>query len=308
MMMHHRNPQRFESRRRRRNDSVLQMVQGLEICNSTLQSAMTSKRPCLRFDRCNDLELESSTLFVMPEAITCCEYRDTNDDCNDDDTFVSAVSGTSPSESGSFAVCDKPFEIGIVTPPKERQPRASSRRRRSRQQSSHYDSDFCNNDLACQIEAMVLGVETVYENRHLKESKTTPDHCFRDHFLSSIENSINKVIHPEPAVSTAEVRETLNVPPSTLRKCRSQDKMLENTRDTSASRMGSGSSGILHRLFQTPQSEDEAPAMISSDSFASLSSAHSTSSHSSMDLLTMTPVKKTGRLPAQRNAEWEMTE
>ena len=53
--------------------------------------------------------------------------------------------------------------LGKPPTPSEKHPRITSRRqRRERNKTSCYDSDFCNNDLARQIEAMVLLGESAF--------------------------------------------------------------------------------------------------------------------------------------------------
>merc|ERR1712087_677571 len=55
---------------------------------------------------------------------------------------------------------------------KTQQPRLSTRRqRRAYDTSTRNYSDFCNTALSRQIEAMVLEVESAYENRHVTKSK-----------------------------------------------------------------------------------------------------------------------------------------
>ena len=153
------------------------MIQTLEMCSTALKNDKASpfrpsKKPCLTFHRSTDLK---SSLFIMPGDITCNNVIDESDCWNDDGTFVTSASDSpdSPSsEVDTFAVGDEPFESGIVTLPSEKRPRITSRRqRRGNARASCDDSDFCNNDLARQIEAMVLEAETAFENRHVKKTK-----------------------------------------------------------------------------------------------------------------------------------------
>eukprot|EP00579_Thalassiosira_antarctica_P010285 CAMPEP_0201915382 /NCGR_PEP_ID=MMETSP0903-20130614/5310_1 /ASSEMBLY_ACC=CAM_ASM_000552 /TAXON_ID=420261 /ORGANISM="Thalassiosira antarctica, Strain CCMP982" /LENGTH=305 /DNA_ID=CAMNT_0048450971 /DNA_START=176 /DNA_END=1093 /DNA_ORIENTATION=+ len=300
------NRERLESLRRRKNRSVLQMIQTLEMCstfeNDEASPLRPSKKPCLTFHRSTDLQ---SSLFIMPDDITCNNIKDESDCCNDDGTFVTAASSCpdSPSsEDDTFAVGNKPFEIGIVTSPGEERPRITSRRqRRGKDKTSCYDSDFCNNDLARQIEAMVLEAETAFENRHVTKSSVAQ--------LLSTECSIIK--EAEQARSNDKTLEsTKNSLFSITAKNTLQVDTLETNKDNLPSTPNWYPLQLLHRTFQTQtqQKHDDVPSMTKSDSLVSVSSDHSTSARSSSDLLNLTPTKKARKMSPQPNAEWAIIE
>lgn len=93
---------------------------------------------------------------------------DETDFCDDDDTFVSASSSEADT---SFAVVDdKAFKLtGTSATPV--MITTTRRQRRFNDTSSCNYSDFSNNDLSRQIEAMVLEEETAYNNRRAKKSQ-----------------------------------------------------------------------------------------------------------------------------------------
>ena len=296
------NHERLESLRRRKNGSVLQMIQALEMCSTTLMNdeaspLRPSKKPCLTLHRSTDLK---SSLFIMPGVITCNNVIDQsdccNDDCNnvidesdccnDDDTFVTSASSCPDSPSSDvdiFAVGEDRFEIGIVTPPSKKRLRITSRRqRRGKDKTSCHDSDFCNNDLARQIEAMVLEVETAFENRHVKKSNRSAAQ------LLSAEFSIIEEV--KQASSANKTLETIDDSlPSIPAKKPFLEKTLEAIKDT-PSTPNWYLLQLLHRTFQTQHDHDDVPAMTTcdSDSLVSVSSDYSISTRSSSGLLSLT--------------------
>jgi hypothetical protein len=88
-----------------------------------------------------------------------------------------------------------------------------------------------------------------------------------------------------------------------------QDKTLETIKDTPRA-PNRYPLQLLHRMFQTQTQDvyDAVPAMIASDSLMSLSSDYSISTISSSDLLSLTPTKKTMKMPPQPNYEWAIIE
>lgn len=238
----------------------------------------------------------------MPDDITCNNVIDESDCCNDDDTFVTAASSSADSPSSevdTFAVCDEPFEIGIVTLRGENRARITSRRqRREKNKTSCYDSDFCNNDLARQIEAMALEVETVFENRHVTKRSVAQ-------LLSSECSIIKKVERASSADKSFDTIED-NLP-SIPAKNTFQEKTLETIKDT-PSTPNWYPLQLLHRTFQAQHEHDDVPAMSSCDSLVSVSSDYSISTRSILDLPSLTSTTKTRKMSPQSNAEWAIME
>lgn len=159
--------ERLESmRRRRKHGSVLQVIQALE--KSSSLAAVVEDHDEFVHPRHSKKWYPSAS-----DSSTCTDVTD--DDMSDDDaSFVSALSScdaadtcttppAAPHANAAFAAQDHPFEIGLVTPPRHKPSRKNARRHRPLRRYSF--DDFCNNDLARQIEAMALEVETEYENR-----------------------------------------------------------------------------------------------------------------------------------------------
>lgn len=281
------------------------MIQTLEMCstlkNDEASPLRPSKKPCLTFHRLTDIK---SSVFVMTDDFTCDNVIGESDCCNDDETFITAASSSADSptsEADTFAVGDEPFEIGIVTPPSEERARITSRRqRRHKEKTSCYDSDFCNNDLAREIEAMVLEAETAFDNRHVTKRSVTQ--------LLSTECSIIKEV--EQASSTDQTLETIedNLP-SIPAKNTPQEKTSETIKDT-LSTPNWYPFQLLHRTFQTQRQHehDDVPAMTQCDSLVSVSGDYLMSTRSSSDLLSLTSTKKTRKMSPQPNAEWAIIE
>jgi hypothetical protein len=302
MMPNQQHRERLESLQRRKNGSVLQMIQTLEIYSTALKNddacpLPPSKRSCLTFHRSTD---PKSRLSIMPDVITCHDTTDESDYCNDDETFVSTLcnSPSAPTpEADTIAASDKPFEVGIVTPPSGKPPRITTRRqRRANDTSSCYYSDFCNNDLSRQIEAMVFEVETAYENRHVKK----PKHSVAQHSSTDC-SSIKEVEQASSADNSLEmIKDTAS---STPVKNPLQDKTLKTIKDT-PSTPNKNPLQLLHRMFETQQEYDAVPTMKACDSLVSLSSEYSISTRSSSDNLSLAPTKKARKISPQPNAEW----
>ena len=151
------------------------MIQSLEIYSSALKQddvypLRQFKKPCISFHRFDNLK---SSVLTTSDISTYSDTIDWSEYCNENDTFVSALCNspeTNISEVDTSVSCDKSFEIGTVIRPIEIQPRITTRRQRRANDTSPCNySDFCNNDLAHQIEVMVLEVETAYANRHTKK-------------------------------------------------------------------------------------------------------------------------------------------
>jgi len=162
--------------RRRNNGSVLQMMHTLEIdsiakkrkSQSPASSTDQNARKVLRLSPSTWVSSISqvSPFSSLPAMGSYQEVVD-EDDCSDDDSFVSAKSTMSSHslrcDLPIFA--DKPFEIGIPT-----LTRKPSRRPRSNGKLPDQFSFCVDNDIVHQIEAMASYVETACERRHLSKS------------------------------------------------------------------------------------------------------------------------------------------
>eukprot|EP00571_Detonula_confervacea_P015069 CAMPEP_0172309428 /NCGR_PEP_ID=MMETSP1058-20130122/9723_1 /TAXON_ID=83371 /ORGANISM="Detonula confervacea, Strain CCMP 353" /LENGTH=183 /DNA_ID=CAMNT_0013022055 /DNA_START=184 /DNA_END=732 /DNA_ORIENTATION=- len=162
--------------RRRNNGSVLQMMHTLEIdsiakkrkSQSPASSTDQNARKVLRLSPSTWVSSISqvSPFSSLPAMGSYQEVVD-EDDCSDDDSFVSAKSTMSSHslrcDLPFFAV--KPFEIGIPT-----LTRKPSRRPRSSGKLPDQFSFCVDNDIVHQIEAMASYVETACERRHLSKS------------------------------------------------------------------------------------------------------------------------------------------
>ena len=173
---------RTESLRRSRNSSVLQIIQTLEICGKEVPNespfAVSSMKKYFasHLIECKDAGMmEPRILF---ETSVCIEQDvDIGKHCDDDDTFLTAKSTIPESvaskvDANSFSLIDKPLDVGVVTPIPKTNPRRTTPKSPCTS-SSHSTSDFCNSDLARQIEAMVLEAETSYENRPKRYKSST---------------------------------------------------------------------------------------------------------------------------------------
>lgn len=140
------------------------------------QSARKRKVPSSLMD--HEALRPAATSSFTPQVSPVCSDED---DCRDDDSFVSAVSRNSTNSFRFDApnnFDDKPFEINFVTPTPQLRPSRKwsscpelSSRKPSRRSVCTELSFSDDNDIALQIEAMAAQVETAFEGRHLKKSK-----------------------------------------------------------------------------------------------------------------------------------------
>lgn len=276
------------------------MVQTLEICSPKLthdgdaSSTRRLKKPCLTPLRSTDQN--PRCLFILPEGITCLGDVEKGNHCNDRDTLVSVSTGdTAVSTSGAdtSTAGDKPFEEhGTVTTPVAKPSTFTTRRqRRARDTSSCNYSDFCDNDLSRQIEAMVLEVETAFDHRHVKKS----EHIIATHLSSKY--SITKKVKQD--VLKCDVPST---PLKSTFEAMVKGKPIDSTKT---------SFGLLRRMFETqPGHGDAIPEMKPCDSLISLSSNRSSmmGTRSSSDFLSVLTSRKPRNMSAQSNAEWAIIE
>jgi len=226
-----------------------------------------------------------------------------DDCCNDGDSFTSATTGSgatvsTSSDNDSLASVDVPFEIDTATMPSptvEVLPKVTSTRRQRRSQdkcSANY-SDFCDNDLSRQIEAMALEVETAFENRYLsvKNSRQSAAELLLTDFQVVEENEAELSSGSELVESLVEVEvcKPIEEEPCTL---------------------SSYPVPVLQRM--SPKKLDfnnDMPTMVASDSLASFASDYSLDSRSSSDFASMASFKKTQKMySSQSNAEWAIIE
>jgi len=280
------------------------MVQTLEMCSPKLtrdgdaSSTLRLKKPSLAPLRSTDQS--PSCFFILPEGITSNGDVEKGKHCNDRDTLVSVSSGdTAVSTLGADAstVGDEPFEEhGTATAPVAKSTTFTTRRqRRASDTSSCNYSDFCDNDLSRQIEAMVLEVETAFDHRHLKKS----EHIIATHLSSQY--SITKKMEEEVLKCVVPITH----PRSTFEALVKKPVKGEPNDSTE------NSFGLLRSMFETQLGRgDSIPKMKPCDSLISLSSSRSSmmSSRSSSDFLSVLSIRKSRSMSAQGNAEWAIIE
>lgn len=181
--------------------------------------------------------------------------------------------------------------------PVKQLPKISTRRQRRASDKSRANySDFCDNDLSRQIEAMVMEAETAHENRRAKKS----NHVIAQSLIKtpvknekSIEMKVEKLSTP--------AKEPLHF-----------DLVRSNTTKSiclSPIPHSSEPLQLLRNAFQTPtKKNDHVPEMTPCDSLASMASDYSFDSRSSFGSFSPTPQKKSWNFSAQRNAEWSILE
>ncbi len=226
---------------------------------------------------------------------------------------------------------------------REESRRLSTRRqRRVHDTSSRNYSDFCDNALSRQIEAMTSYVEKAYENRHVEESK----HVINQSFSSTnlIVNGLKRSDRIREARSMSNMH-TLTRPPknplsdekkgwvfqpiqrtvvkstkdsNNIRKNNSfhlkaaisqpvKNTTLKLTKDVNIVQ-GKTHFDLLRRTLQPIQTCNDVPAMTPCDSLASFSSDYSLGSRSSADFLSYAPTKRAGNVSRRGNAEWAIIE
>mmetsp|Transcript_29723 Transcript_29723/g.62048 ORF Transcript_29723/g.62048 Transcript_29723/m.62048 type:complete len:212 (+) Transcript_29723:813-1448(+) len=189
--------------------------------------------------------------------------------CDDDDAFVSASS--SEADTNFAAVDEKVFQLtGSATPVVITTTR---RQRRVNDTSSCNYSDFCNNDLSRQIEAMVLKEETAYNNRHAKNSQ----------YIGIAQQQSNR--------KTFEVIKdnVLLTPTTTMNSCR--ENAFKSAKEDAPSTSTQNQSPVhllLSRIIPTKQGQlgDMMPDMKPCDSPAYLDCSVSTRSGSDVSIAT----------------------
>jgi len=182
---------------------------------------------------------------------------------------------------------------GVVSPRIENPTRTTTRRQRRSQDTSTCNySDFCENDVSRQIEAIALEVETAYKNRRMKkvQSKTVTQSSFSKYPI---------VKEVDKASSIEMTPEVVKVVPIS----RVKNTYVKNTHIAPNKK----SMHLLHRMFNT-KPEDDVPSMRACDSSMSLSSDYSVSSRLNSDFFSMSPMKKTRNFSPQSNAEWAIIE
>ena len=295
---------RMESLRRSNNSSVLQIIQTLEFCGKEVLhespfvvSSMNKHFASHLLGRKDAAMMEPRILF---ETSVCIERdADIVEHCNDDDTFLTAKSipesVTPRVDAIVFPLHDKSFDIGAVTPITKTNPRRTTPR--SYCTSS---SDFCNNDLSRQIEAMVLEAETSYENRPKRSKPTNARHLSAEH------STIYEVGHSSNTVTTKSLVTMKNIAFCTPTRKTIQDKTLEKMKlVTPSPRSKSNALELFSRMFHA-QDSPGVPALMPVGSTTSLSSELSTgrSSDNNFSLNRMKFVKNIAA--TQRNETWTL--
>mmetsp|Transcript_816 Transcript_816/g.1443 ORF Transcript_816/g.1443 Transcript_816/m.1443 type:complete len:337 (+) Transcript_816:129-1139(+) len=326
--------ERLECLHRRRNGSALQMVQTLEMCSPKLtrdgdaSSTLRLKKPSLAPLRSTDQS--PSCFFILPEGITSNGDVEKGKHCNDRDTLVSVSSGdTAVSTLGADAstVGDEPFEEhGTATAPVAKSTTFTTRRqRRASDTSSCNYSDFCDNDLSRQIEAMVLRVETEYANRRVKKTKqNTATHSVSKRMISKeaaqevcadtstkIEDGLVKV----PSMHVVHDKESDDVRRNPTNNLLKLINLAQGNTSKSISRKlfnaaNANPHQLLRHTLKSMKASDDVPAMKPCDSMASFSSDYSfaSMSRSSSHFLNFARSKKSNGAMPGSNAEWAIIE
>lgn len=120
------------------------------------QEALNQNKACDIPIICVPRSFNKSLVYDNLEIVSDCELSIVESEDSDEQTFVSA---------NSFVWNDKPFELGTIHPIKQASPRCR------RKGKSSCPSSLCDNDLAHQIEAMVVEAEIAFECRHVKKLK-----------------------------------------------------------------------------------------------------------------------------------------
>ena len=236
---------------------------------------------------------------ILFETSVCIERdADIVEHCNDDDTFLTAKSipesVTPRVDAIVFPLHDKSFDIGAVTPITKTNPRRTTPR--SYCTSS---SDFCNNDLSRQIEAMVLEAETSYENRPKRFKSSTARRPSAEHA------TIDEVGHSSRSNESLET--TKNIVFSTPSMKTRRDMTLEKMKNATPSPQSRRNALELFSFMFHAQDSADVPALMPVGSTTSLSSELSikaSTSDNNSSLKRMTFVKDT--VATQRNETWTL--
>ena len=239
--------------------------------NTTPQHLPTPcSKPC---SAANETD-SKSTLFHVPEVVDLSvQFR------HDDNSFVLSSSCYSASDA-------------LVPRTRKPTPVTTRRQRRAQETSTCNYSDFCDNDLTRQIEAMVLEVETAYANRGTKNTQdiaaqpSIPEYLF----AQDPDQAVNADTTVKVITDDAHVHRAKNSYPQ----------------DTDYSH-NNKSLHILRQIFNK-NLKDDVPAMRMCDDSMSLSSDYSFSTRSSLETLSTSPTKRLRNLSPQPNAEWSIIE
>jgi len=195
-----------------------------------------------------------------------------------------------------------PFEIDTAStlPTVESLPKIKTTRRRRRKQdkSSANYSEFCDNDLSRQIEAMALEVETAFENRHLNLKK-------------SRQSASELLLNDYPVAKELEVQVAKEVESSSSGAVEGavRPKACEPIKDEPLTQNSIPVPVIQRMTNKKLGFNNGVPAMVASDSLASFASNYSFNTRSRSDFASMASFKKTQKMySSQPNAEWAIIE
>ena len=171
-------------------------------------------------------------------------------------------------------------------------------RRRKQDKSSANYSEFCDNDLSRQIEAIALEVETAFENRHLSVKKPR-------------QSAAELLLTEYPAANELEVQVAKEVESSSSGAVEGdvRPKACEPIKDEPFTQ-NSIPVPVLKRMTNKKLGfNNGVPAMLASDSLASFASDYSFDTMPRSDFVSMASFKKTQKMySSQPNAEWAIIE
>jgi len=244
-------------------------------CKSSEKKTSPQQSPKKSCKAANRTNVRPSLSRVPDVVDICVRFR------GDDNAFV--ISSTTSSDSVA-----SDLEVPLT-------PITTRRQRRAHDTSECNYSDFCDNDLSRQIEAMALDVETTHANRRTsrrtkKTSSASEQSVAEKRDQAPIVKPSPEVVRvectPAPAAENLDIRDTHCTP-------------------------NKNSLHLLRQMFNK-KLEDDVPAMRSCDSMSLSSSFSSRSSLSTLSLspvkLSMSPMKKLRSLSPQPNAEWAIME
>lgn len=176
---------------------------------------------------------------------------------------------------------------------------SARRHRRAQDTTSCNYSDFCNNDISRQIEAMVNHVESDYANRRTKKNKSNVARkSLSKHVVARELQQVTSLESDQVTknnIARGPVRDDVTI--TRANSCYIQDPLYKPNREPSH---------LLGYVFHENM-DDDVPAMRSCDSM-SLTSDHSFSTRSSSGTIGVSPMKLTRNVSAQRNTEWPIIE
>jgi hypothetical protein len=296
---------RSESLRRSRNNSVLQIIQTLEICGKEILNESPFAISSMKKHLSSHLLECKGAVIVEPRILLeqICIERDVDngENFNDDDTFITAKSTipeslTSKVDTIVFSVDDKPFDIGAVTPIMKTNSRRTTLRSPCTS-ASYSTSDFCNNDLARQIEAMVLEAEISYENRPKRSRPSAAWYASAEHA------TIDEVEHSNRANESLVTIKNNEFSTPSRKTIEILEKMKVVTPSPQSRRYAVE---LFSRMFHAQDSAD-VPALRPVGSTASLSSEFSFDARYSDDNFSLKRMKLVKNIAArQQNEAWTL--